>query len=181
MKHVIKKGFFEGDTCDVARGLLGKHLVRKYRGKLITGQIIEVEAYDGFNDKASHASGGVTPRCKVMFGPAGYWYVYFTYGMHWMLNVVTGDEGYPAAVLIRGVLVKKDRETEGVNGPGRVSKKYRVSKSIYGKPVEEKSALWLEDRGVVISKTRIHSTSRIGVDYAGPIWSKKKYRYFIKT
>ncbi len=107
----MKKKFFDRPTLVVAQDLLGKFLVRKRNGKVITAMITEVEAYDGPKDKASHARHGLTARNTPMFGPAGHWYVYFTYGMHWMLNVVTGAKGYPAAVLIRGVaLVNKDGE-----------------------------------------------------------------------
>jgi len=101
-RKIISRDYFNRPTVDVARSLLGKFLVRRLRGKTIAVMISETEAYDGPRDLASHASRGKTPRTSVMFGPAGRFYVYFTYGMHWMLNVVTGPKEYPAAVLIRG-------------------------------------------------------------------------------
>src|SRR3989344_2477039 len=108
---VLGKKFFDRPTLAVARELLGKYLVRK-RGKKVEKFIItEVEAYDGFKDKASHASRGKTLRNAPMFGNAGIWYIYFTYGIHYMLNIVTGSKNYPAAILIRGV--------RGINGPAR--------------------------------------------------------------
>ena len=106
MKKVLTKKFFERSALKVAPELLGKYLcvsssLRRRTSKCF--MITEVEAYDGPKDKASHASRGRTLRNEPMFGEAGRWYVYFTYGMHWMLNIVTGPKDYPAAVLIRGV------------------------------------------------------------------------------
>lgn len=133
--------------------------------------ITEVEAYDGPHDKASHASRGLTPRTKIMFGPAGYWYAYFTYGMHWLANIVTGREGYPAAVLIRGV--------ESITGPARVAKYFKIGKPQNGKPATHNAGLWIEDRGVKIPPAHVRRAARIGVVYAGPVWAKKRYRFSI--
>ncbi|MBI2626024.1 MAG: DNA-3-methyladenine glycosylase, partial [Candidatus Nealsonbacteria bacterium] len=99
----LQRSFFLRPTLLVSKELLGKYLVRKIGRKILVGKITETEAYDGFKDKASHASRGNTERNKVMFDEGGRWYVYFTYGMHWMLNIVTGPQKYPAAVLIRGI------------------------------------------------------------------------------
>ena len=99
---ILGRSFFKRSALQVAKELLGKFLVRKFGQKKVSVIITEVEAYVGPHDLASHASRGRTPRTEAMFGEAGKFYVYFTYGMHWMLNVVTGPEGYPAAVLIRG-------------------------------------------------------------------------------
>ena len=136
----------------------------------MAGMITEVEAYVGHKDRASHASRGETPRCRVMFGEAGQWYVYFTYGMHWMLNIVTEREGYPAAILIRGV--------ERISGPGRLTKFLHVDKSFNGKPAKRGIGLWIEDRGAKIPKRAIHSGKRIGVEYAGA-WKNKHWRFYI--
>ncbi len=157
----------------VARELLGKYLVRKVDppagGREIAGMITEVEAYDGPNDRASHASRGLTRRNAPMFGPAGVWYIYFVYGMHEMLNVVTGKRGYPAAVLIRG--------TENASGPGRVTKFFKIDRKLNGKNVSRKAGLWVESMGV--QKFKIKKSARVGVSYAGPVWSKKKYRFYL--
>ena len=172
MKTVIKKNFFERPALIVARDLLGKYLVRK-EGKNITAvQITEVEAYDGPHDMASHAYRGKTARNEIMFGKAGYFYIYLVYGMHWMLNVVTGESGYPAAILIRGI--------HKINGPARLTKFLHINKSHNGKAAKKKNGLWFEDRGEIINGKRIIKTSRIGVNYAGPIWSKKLYRFVLK-
>ncbi|MEK7626804.1 MAG: DNA-3-methyladenine glycosylase, partial [Patescibacteria group bacterium] len=163
---------FERPTLAVTKNLLGKYIVRKWRGKIISAMITEVEAYDGLKDKASHASRGITLRNKIMFGPAGCWYVYFTYGMHWMLNIVTGKEGYPAAVLIRGL--------EEINGPARVTKFLHIDKKLNGKKADKRSGLWIEESKTLRVRPRIKKSPRIGVDYAGPIWSKKHYRFYIE-
>ncbi|MEX0931270.1 MAG: DNA-3-methyladenine glycosylase [Candidatus Paceibacterota bacterium] len=170
---VLSKAFFNRDARTVATELLGKYLVRKkdreYRAECIT----EVEIYDGPEDRASHAFRGVTNRNRVMFGPAGYWYVYLCYGIHQMLNVVVRETGYPAAILIRG--------TEHTPGPGRVGKCFFITKDMYEKPVGESSGLWIEDRGVIVPKKNITRAERIGVSYAGKKWAGKKYRFIARN
>lgn len=99
----LERDFFARDTLAVARDSLRKRLVRKLEGRRISGRIVEVEAYIGEADEASHASPGPTERNASMYGPPGYAYVYFIYGMHYCLNIVTEREGYPAAVLIRAL------------------------------------------------------------------------------
>lgn len=151
--------FFNRPTLRVARELLGKYLVRKIGAREVVRKITEVEAYIGFRDKASHASRGRTPRNGVMFEKAGVWYVYFTYGMHWMLNIVTEREGYPAAVLIRGV--------ERIGGPAKVTKFFKIGKSFNSKAAGRRTGLWIEDSGVKIRPNAISRSKRVGVDYAG--------------
>jgi DNA-3-methyladenine glycosylase len=144
--------------------------------------ITEVEAYDGHLDLASHARRGITPRTKVMFGEAGQFYVYFTYGIHWMLNVVTGPKKYPAAILIRGGIYTdpKTKQEIFINGPARLTRFLGIDKSFNEKPAVRNTGLWLEDRGTIIRDADISESKRIGVDYAGPIWSEKKYNLKIK-
>ena len=172
MRKILSKSFFNRPVLDVAEDLIGKFLVCSVGGKEEAFMITEVEAYDGCEDKACHASRGRTERTEVMFGPAGVFYVYLVYGMYEMLNIVTGDDGYPAAVLIRGV--------KGVSGPGRLTKRLKITRSFNGKRALRATGLWVEDRGEKILKKHIKRTPRIGVDYAGPIWSKKHYRFIIK-
>lgn len=133
--------------------------------------ITENEAYGGHHDKASHASRGRTARNQMMFGPAGFWYVYFVYGNHWMLNIVTGPKDYPAAVLIRG--------TDKIVGPARLTKFLHIDKKLNSQPARRLSGLWIEDRGVIIAKNKIKRAPRVGVDYAGA-WAKKPYRFMLK-
>ena len=167
----LKRSFFVRPTLKVAKELLGKYLVRRSYAKEIALMITEVEAYIGPNDKASHASRGKTQRNEVMFGKAGKWYVYFTYGMHWMLNIVTGPENYPAAVLIRG--------TDKVVGPARLTKYLKIDKRFNGRLADKKSGLWIEDRGCKIKRSEIIQSPRIGVDYAGSAWAKKPWRFYV--
>mgnify|MGYP001579072548 FL=1 len=112
MKEVRKlnQDFFNRPTLRVARELLGKYLVRQIGRREISRVITEVEAYAGPEDRASHAWKGERTRNRVMFSKPGIWYVYFTYGMHWMLNVVTERAGYPAAILVRGVAAPEGGE-----------------------------------------------------------------------
>ncbi|TSC80083.1 MAG: DNA-3-methyladenine glycosylase [Parcubacteria group bacterium Gr01-1014_29] len=169
--RILPKEFFIRPALFVARELLGKFLVVSKNGKTISRMITEVEAYDGFRDKASHASRGKTERNAPMFSTGGIWYVYFVYGMHEMLNIVTGPKEYPAAVLLRGI--------EGYSGPGKLTKQLGISHVYNGLSASRKTGLWIEDRGVYIPTSRIKKSPRIGVDYAGPVWAKKRYRFFI--
>lgn len=172
MKRVLGANFFNRKTVIVAEALLGKYLVRKIGRKIIALKIAEVEVYDGYKDKASHAFRGRTARNCPMFGPAGIFYVYFTYGIHWMLNVVTGAENYPAAILIRG--------TEEITGPARLTRFLKITGKLNAKKAERKSGLWFEDRGGLAPKLAIKKTPRIGVGYAGHVWSKKLYRFELR-
>lgn len=170
MRKVLPQKFFNQPTLKVAQDLLGKFLVKKYRDEEILVIITEVEAYDGFNDKASHAHKGKTERNKIMFGESGRFYIYLTYGMHWMLNVVTGPKNYPAAVLIRAA--------SNINGPAKLTKYLKIDKKFNNKPTNKKTGLWIEDRGIIINKTKIIKNKRIGVEYAGE-WAGKLYRFSI--
>lgn len=171
MRKILKPDFFNRPTLKVAEDLLGKFLVRKIGSKEISSMITEVEAYDGFNDKASHASRGRTLRNEVMFGEAGRWYIYFIYGMYWMLNIVTGPKNYPAAILIRGVA---DAKT-----PGKLTRYFEVDKSFNGKTASKATCLWVEDRGIKINLKNILKTKRIGVTYAGTYWASRHHRFLL--
>src|SRR5437868_6642247 len=103
MKNKLPRSFYERDTIQIARELLGKHLVHRCDGVERRGRIVEVEAYVGAHDLASHASKGLTPRTRIMYGPAGHAYVYLIYGMHHCMNIVTEKEGIGAAVLLRAL------------------------------------------------------------------------------
>ncbi len=177
---ILTPAFFTQKTLLVARRLLGAHLVREVRGKRKVALITEVEAYDGPLDKASHAHKGKTKRNAPMFGEAGYWYVYLCYGVHNMLNIVTGPSGYPAAVLIRGVRVERGKGNgRNIKGPGRVTKFFNIDKTLNTTPCSPSSGLWIEDRGVVIPLSTIKTGPRIGVSYAGKLWAGKHYRFYL--
>lgn len=168
---ILPKKFFQRPTKQVAIELLGKFLVREKDGQRIAEMITEVEIYDGPKDLASHASRGKTLRNGVMFEFGGVWYVYFVYGMHYMVNIVTSVEDYPSAILLRG--------TSQTKGPAKLAKKFAVDKSFSGLVANRKNGLWVEDRGIKISKNKIKRGERIGVNFAGPIWAKKKLRYYL--
>jgi DNA-3-methyladenine glycosylase len=135
-------------------------------------RITEVEAYDGENDLACHASKGRTKRTEVMYRPGGVWYVYLCYGVHEMLNLVTGPADYPAAVLIRGV--------EGISGPGRLTKRLAIDWRLNGADAIRVSGLWIEDDGFKLPRGALRTGPRIDVNYAGPKWAGKPWRFWIK-
>jgi len=166
---IIPPSFFQGSSKLAARGILGKYLVVKKGRSQLAYQVNEVEVYAGFNDKASHASRGLTERNRVMYAAGGRIYVYLCYGIHWMLNIVTGPKDYPAALLIRGA--------GDLNGPGKLTRGLGINKRFNGKLVVPETKLWFEDQGVKVKPRSIILSPRIGVDYAGPVWSKKLYRY----
>ncbi len=172
MRKVLKKHFFNRSALVVAPELLGKYLVVKKDGKEEAYMITETEAYDGIEDLASHASKGKTPRTEIMFGEAGRIYIYLIYGIYYMLNIVTDKKEHPSAVLIRGL---KD-----IDGPGKLTKKLGITKVFNTVEALPVNGLWFEDRGEKIDITHIQKSPRIGVDYAGPIWAKKDYRFFLK-
>ncbi|MBN1925666.1 MAG: DNA-3-methyladenine glycosylase [Prolixibacteraceae bacterium] len=169
-KTRLGNSFFLRDVLDVAPALIGKTLVRRFNtGEIRSYIITETEAYRGEEDKACHASKGLTPRTAVMYQPGGVIYVYLIYGMYWMLNFVTSEKGNPSAVLIRGI--------EGFNGPGRVGRELQLDLSFYGEELLQSERLWVE-KG--ITPVGIVCSERIGVDYAGKKWAEKKWRFLQK-
>lgn len=177
MKKVLDKKFFLKPATKVAPELLGKILARKIGSKIKYLLITETEAYQGREDKASHASRGMTERNKIMFEEGGRWYVYFTYGIHWLINIVTEAKDFPSAVLLRGGILIDDGQR--VNGPAVLTKKFRIDKKLNNKPADKKSGLWIEDWGIKIDKKEIKTSARTGVDYAGKRWAKRKWKFFI--
>lgn len=173
MTERLNRRFFARPAAAVAPKLLGKFLMRRMpNGSLREGMITEVEAYVGVEDLASHAAGGRrTVRNEVMYGPPGHAYVYFTYGVHWLLNVVTSKTDDPQAVLIRGL--------DTVSGPARLTKFLGVNKQLNGEDLVNSKILWIEDRGFRIKPQEIQTAPRIGVDYAGS-WKDKPLRFALK-
>jgi len=163
--------FFRQDVLTVAPALLGKKLVRVWPSGEITEHIItETEAYRGGEDLACHASRGLTPRTRVMFGPGGHLYMYLIYGMYWMLNVVTAEEGVPQAVLIRGLAE--------VNGPGRLTRKLELDGSFNGESLIRSARIFIGGTKEVPAYT---CHPRIGIDYAGEEWANKPWRYVMEA
>ena len=173
MARVLRKHFFDRSTLEVARDLLGKQLCRRLDyGKIIRAQIYETEAYDSFEDRASHASKGVTTHNVVMLGSPGRAYIYLCYGVHWLFNITTREKGYPAAALIRAV--------EGVEGPGRLTKHFQINNSFNDQLLTRVGGLWVEDIDAELRPTDIIATRRVGVDYAGAKWAAMPWRFIWK-
>lgn len=221
----LDRKFFEQPTLKVAKSLLGKYLVRIWRGKEIIGKIVETEAYIGPGDKASHAyykkeftpkglekiyrkfekripiwqrkkfkeeflkrGGKITNRSLAEFLTGGHIYIYLVYGMYWQLNISTGKAGQPECMLIRAVEPITDNLKlitynlkHLTNGPGKLCNYFKLDKTFYGEDLCKSKRIWLEDLALKrASKTLIVSGPRIGIDYAGPYWAKKPWRFWIK-
>ena len=183
----LLRPFYSRPALNVASDLLGKVLVRRLNGRNLAGIIVETEAYVGPHDLACHASKGRTARTEVMFGPAGFSYVYMIYGFYFCLNVVTDYEGYPSAVLIRAVepleQIKAMKALRGnpvkdidiASGPGKLCRAMSIDKKLNAMDLEGKT-LWIEDRG--IAATSIVQSPRVGIDYAGE-YRDKLWRFSI--
>lgn len=165
---------FERPTLVVARALLGT-FVRTGDGR--AAMLTEVEAYKGPHDLACHArKGRRTPRVEPLYGPGGTVYVYFVYGMHWMLNFSTAGREKPEAVLVRAVLGEAG---ERVVGPGRVARFLALDKRFDGLDATTADALWLEDRGVRVPPRSVRRGPRVGIDFAGPYWAARPWRFWL--
>ncbi len=151
----LEQAFYARDTLLVARELLGMRLVRLYQGQRLSGMIVEVEAYIGAEDRASHAAPGLTARNAPMFGPAGHAYVYLIYGMYSCFNIVTEREGFPAAILVRAIEPQEGLETmrtlrkgrtgyDLTRGPGRLCQALAIERTFSGKPLYGETELWVE-------------------------------------
>ena len=178
--RVLSRAYFRRPTLRVARSLLGKYLVRASRSGMTAGRIIEVEAYVGPEDRASHASRGRTKRTEVMFGQPGVAYVYLIYGMYHCFNVVTERTGYPAAILVRAVEVDSNNPPALIDGPGRVSRFFQIDRTLNRLDLTLGKTLWIEDRGARVAESRIDAFPRIGVDYAGG-WAAKPWRLRLRS
>jgi DNA-3-methyladenine glycosylase len=188
--HILSRAFFARQSTLVAKDLIGKILVRRFNdGKVLRGIVVETEAYGGMKDPASHAFRGMTPRNEVMFGKAGFSYVYFTYGFHHCLNVVTGKEGNAQAVLIRALqptsgldVMQKLRGGHTVlrdltNGPGKICQALAIERSLSKLDLTKRDSpiFFEEDSSEQIEKPRkIASSARIGIK-AG---IEKRWRFF---
>ena len=169
---ILEAGFFNRETVKVARGLLGKVLVREVKGRRLWGRVVEVEAYLGPDDLAAHSSGGRrSPRNEVMYGDPGLAYVYFTYGMHHCLNFVTRPAGLPQAVLVRAL-----EPGPGVGrcaGPGLICRAFEIDRGLNGAPLSPPQ-LYLVDDGT--PKRRVVATPRIGIVNSGD-WQERPLRF----
>lgn len=174
----LSRSFFNRPTLKVAQDLLGKYLVREQKGQPIRARIVDVEAYIGQDDLACHASKGRTKRTEVMFGPAGVTYVYLIYGMYDLLNIVTEQREFPAAILIRGIEVTGIRDNDSptrIDGPGKLTRFLNIDRSLNGWDTTQGHTLWIEDHQEKIARNHILALPRIGISYAGE-WAHKPWR-----
>jgi DNA-3-methyladenine glycosylase len=178
----LDRDAFNRPTLRVARELLGKVIaVRDVRGRIRRGMILETEAYRGPRDLASHAAGGRrTRRVEPLYADGGTVYVYLVYGMHWLLNFSTAGPGLPEGVLIRGVLADPDGEGDVVSGPGRVTQRLGIDRRHDGDDAVASKRIWIEDRGARVSGRLVSRGPRVGVDYAGPYWAARPWRWWIR-
>lgn len=189
MMSIVDRRFYRHHTLWVARALLGKKLLRQINGLELTGMIVETEAYCGEKDSACHAHRGKTLRNAVMFGEPGHAYVYFTYGMHYMLNLVTEERNNPCAVLIRAILPlsgmkemetrRKQKGPQLTNGPAKLCQAFGIDKSLNGWDLTCGKQLWVEHYKKISDKSII-ATPRIGIDYARKEHRNALWRFLIK-
>jgi DNA-3-methyladenine glycosylase len=187
----LPRAFFNRPTLQVARELLGVRLVRVEGDQRIAGVITETEAYRGEEDQACHAKAGLTPRTAVMYGAPGHAYVYFTYGMHWLLNCVTETEGFPAAVLIRAI-----RPTEGLDtiaqrrggqpaarwtdGPAKICQALAIDGDFHGADLcAPNSPLFLEV-GKPIPDEGVTTGPRVGLNQVPEPWKSIPWRFQVR-
>jgi len=171
---ILNREFYDRDTVTCARELLGCRLfVKTAEDKILSGDIIETEAYCGVNDLACHAAKGRTKRTEVMFGPPGFSYIYMIYGMYFCLNLVTESEGNACAVLIRGI---KTDAGKNLNGPGKTCRYLQLDKTFNNIDITVKDKIWVEKSDFKPVDFRIDK--RVGVDYAGA-WKDKDLRFIL--
>jgi DNA-3-methyladenine glycosylase len=172
----LPRQFYDRDTILVARELLGKLLVHQAGGVTRIGKIVETEAYLGEHDLAAHSSKGRTRRTEIMYGPPGYAYVYFIYGMYYCVNVVTERAGHASAVLLRAVELVKNLEGRSC-GPGLLCRAMKIDKALNGHDL-------LSDDFFIAAPETAEEVSivkgpRIGVAYAKH-WAKRHLRFYLK-
>jgi DNA-3-methyladenine glycosylase len=193
----LQRPFYERPARTVARALLGKRLVRLFQGERLAGMIVETEAYCDADepDLACHGdranNGRPTARTAVMFGPPGFAYVYFTYGLHWMFNVVTGQVGEANAVLIRalepveGEAIMADRrrglpQSQWTNGPAKLAQALAIDKSLNGANLcAPEGVIWLEDAPAV-DPAAIAVGPRIGLGQTPEPWLSAPWRFWLR-
>jgi DNA-3-methyladenine glycosylase len=187
----LKRSFYTRPTRQLAQALLGCRLVRRWHGQRLSGLIVETEAYIGETDLACHARAGRTARTAVMYGQPGLAYVYFTYGMHWMLNIVSEVEDFPAAVLIRalepqegGELMRQHRPVPNpidlCRGPAKLTQALRIDQTLNGVDLcNRRGELWIEP-GDPLPARSVKRGPRVGLGATPEPWLSKPWRYWVK-
>ena len=184
---ILPRDFYDRPTLNVARELIGARLVRILDGVMLVGLITETEAYISEKDLACHAKTGLTPRTKVMFSEPGHAYVYFTYGNHWMLNAVTEQEGFPAAVLIRAIqlmegvdIMMERRQGRDTFGPGKLCQAMGIGKGENRVDLTTStSGLWIE-AGLKVPNSLVTKGPRVGLNNTPEPWLSKPWRFLVK-
>ena len=187
----LPRSFFDRPTQTVARELLGCGLVRKLGGTLLAGTVVETEAYIGERDLACHAKSGRTPRTEIMYGPPGFAYVYFTYGMHWMLNLVTEAAGFPAAVLIRALEplegIASMQELRGgkplsqlASGPAKLTQALGIARGENGLDCCRPDSPLTLAPAEAVPPSSVVATPRIGLGQTPEPWLSKPWRFTIR-
>jgi DNA-3-methyladenine glycosylase len=184
---LLPQSFYSRSTLTVAQELLGARLVRILGGVRLAGTIIEAEAYVGEEDQGCHAKAGRTMRNAVMYGPPGNAYVYFTYGMHWMLNAVTEKEGFPSAVLIRAIdpvegaeVISLRRHGRDTFGPAKLTRALGIDGGLNGTSLfDTSSGLWIE-AGQAVSATDIITSPRVGLYTVPEPWKSMPWRFQLR-
>lgn len=164
---IIGKEFFSRDVLEAAPDLVGKIIVRTLPdGTELRERITETEAYCGEEDRACHASKGRTKRTELLYGEPGIIYVYLCYGMHWLMNIITGENGQPQGILIRCGEVH--------DGPAKLTKHLNIDGSFNGVPCWGRADIRIEDDGY---RPELRTAPRVGIDYAGEPWISKPWRF----
>ncbi len=188
LSRLLPPSFYSPKATEVARQLLGMRLVRILDSRRLSGIITETEAYQGEEDLACHARAGRTPRTEIMYGPPGRAYIYFTYGMHWLLNAVCQPEGSPAAVLIRAIQTE-----EGLNviaarrsrvpparwtdGPAKLTMALAVDGALNGVDLTSPDSPLRIEAGAVVPEEQVLSGPRVGIDSVPEPWKSIPWRF----
>lgn len=190
----LPQSFYARSACEVARALLGKRLVRLLDGERIAGMIVETEAYcdGGAPDLACHATANQyrpTARTAVMFGPPGHAYVYFTYGMHWMFNVVAGREGQASGVLVRALeplegefFMARHRNRprrDWTSGPAKLTKALAIDRALHGANLFDPTGVLAIEDGPPVDPARVCTGPRIGLGKTPEPWLSMPWRYWL--
>lgn len=168
MRKKLDKNFYQSDALQIAPKLLGKLLCRDINGKIFRQRIMEIEIYRGEEDTACHARFGKTNRSKIMYEAGGIAYIYMIYGLHFLLNIVSGPQNSPQAILIRS--------TENFNGPAKLTKALQIDKNLNGESLIG-NKIWLESDNFIVKK--YESLPRIGINYADDYYRNIRWRYKI--
>jgi DNA-3-methyladenine glycosylase len=189
---ILERDFYHRSALDVARDLLGCRLVRIQEGQRLSGLILETEAYQGEEDLGCHASAGKTPRTAVMYGPPGHAYVYFTYGMHWLLNAVTDADSSPAAVLIRALepvegqsLMAENRpylahKKGWMNGPAKLTQALAVDGDFNKQDLCDPAGALFIEAGSAVPDSAVDRRPRVGLNSVPEPWKSIPWRFLVE-